>query len=100
VTDLKEGCILITDNETVTELPGGNFRVFEAPVSRIAREDIGKLVVTNIVALGILTRITGVASEDSVEKAILNRVPAGTEELNRRAFKEGLKMGETLLEDS
>jgi 2-oxoglutarate ferredoxin oxidoreductase subunit gamma len=100
VTDLKEGSILITDSETVTELPEGDFRVYQAPVSRIAREKIGKLVVTNIVALGILTRITEVAKENSVEKAIMNRVPPGTEELNREAFKEGLKTGEALLGNS
>ena len=58
---------------------------------------IGKAVVTNIVALGILTKISGVASEDAVRKAILARVPKGTEELNMKAFDEGLKAGAEVL---
>jgi len=96
--DLKEGSILIVDSDTVKELPEGEYRVYQAPIAELAREKIGKTVVTNIVALGILVRVSGVAKEDSVIEAILSRVPSGTEELNKRAFSEGLKAGAGLLD--
>jgi 2-oxoglutarate ferredoxin oxidoreductase subunit gamma len=89
--DLKEGGILIVDSEAVKQLPPGNYRIYSIPIAGIAIEKIGKAVVTNIVALGILTKISGVVSAGSMRKAILARVPKGTEELNMKAFDEGLK---------
>jgi 2-oxoglutarate ferredoxin oxidoreductase subunit gamma len=41
--------------------------------------------------LGALVGLTGVASEESIRKAVLKRVPKGTEELNERALDLGLK---------
>jgi 2-oxoglutarate ferredoxin oxidoreductase subunit gamma len=95
--DLKKGGILIIDSGLVKELPKGEFKVYSLPITEIATEKVGKAVVTNIVALGILTRIAGVISEESVKKAILARVPKGTEELNMKAFDEGFRAGNELL---
>lgn len=95
--DLKKGGILIVDSETVTDLPEGEFKVYRIPITEIAAKRVGKAVVTNIVALGIFTRISGVVSEEAMRKAVLARVPRGTEELNMKAFEEGLKAGEESL---
>ncbi|MCU0639775.1 MAG: 2-oxoacid:acceptor oxidoreductase family protein [Candidatus Krumholzibacteria bacterium] len=95
--DLKKGGILIIDSGLVKDLPKGEFKVYSLPITEIATEKVGKAVVTNIVALGILTRIAGVISEESVKKAILARVPKGTEELNMKAFDEGFRAGNELL---
>jgi len=95
--DLKEGGILIVDSGLVKELPPGDFRVYRAPITEIALKKVGKAVVTNIVAVGILTKIAGVVSEEAVRKAILARVPKGTEELNMKAYEEGLKAAAELL---
>lgn len=95
--DLKEGGTLIIDSTAVTDVPKGNYRLYAAPISGIAVEKVGKAVVTNIVALGILTKISGIVSEDAVRKAVLAKVPKGTEELNMKAFDEGLKTGKELL---
>ncbi len=97
--DLKDDGILIIDSEMVKERPEGAFKVYAAPITSIAANKVGKVVVTNIVALGILTRISGVVTEESMRKAILARVPKGTEEVNMKAFDEGWKAGEELLTD-
>jgi len=97
ISDLKDDGILIVDSGTVKDIPDGKYKVYAAPISKIAIEEIGKAVVTNIVALGILTKISGVVSEEAMRKAILRRVPKGTEELNMKAFDVGLKKGEELL---
>ena len=96
-SDLKKDGILIIDSSFVKKLPEGDYRIYSAPISEIAIEKVGKAVVTNIVALGILTKISKVISEDSIKKAILARVPKGTEELNMKAFDEGFKAGQELL---
>jgi len=100
VSDLKNDGILIIDSQAVTEMPKGEFTIYRAAITDIAISEIGKEVVTNIVALGILTRISGVASEEAVRKAILARVPKGTEEINLKAFDAGLRTGGELLGSS
>ena len=100
VSDLKDDGILIIDAQAVTEIPEGTYTIYRAPIGDIAVGEIGKAVVTNIVALGILTRISGVATEEAVRKAILARVPKGTEEINMKAFDAGLRTGQELIESS
>ncbi|OQX84743.1 MAG: 2-oxoglutarate ferredoxin oxidoreductase subunit gamma [Candidatus Latescibacteria bacterium 4484_7] len=95
--DLKKSGILIVDSDAVKELPRGDFKVYAVPIIRLAIEEVGKAVVTNIVALGIITKISGIVTEEAMRKAILKRVPKGTEELNMKAFETGLKKGEELL---
>ena len=48
-------------------------------------------------ALGALAKISGVVAVDSLEKAVLARVPAGTEDLNRRALAAGVAAAEEFL---
>ncbi len=94
--DLKQGGLLLVDEDAVTELPEGDFRVFKVPVIRIAREKVGKVLVANIVSLGFITELAGVVSQEAVEAAILARVPKGTEEMNLKAFEEGLAAAKAL----
>jgi len=96
--DLKDGGILLVDSEYVTQLPRGNFRNYKVPISEIARSQVGKVLVANIVAMGIITELSGVVSREAVESAILSRVPKGTEELNLKAFRVGLEKGKALKE--
>jgi 2-oxoglutarate ferredoxin oxidoreductase subunit gamma len=49
-------------------------------------------MVANIIALGVIYQATKVVSKESLEKAVLSRVPKGTEELNREALKEGFEL--------
>jgi 2-oxoglutarate ferredoxin oxidoreductase subunit gamma len=49
-------------------------------------------MVANIVALAAMAEITGIVSRRSLEKALLARVPRGTEDLNRRALNLGIKL--------
>jgi 2-oxoglutarate ferredoxin oxidoreductase subunit gamma len=94
--DLKDGGILLVDDEACTEVPEGNYKVYRVPIIRIAREDVGKALVANIVALGVITELAQVVSREAVESAILARVPKGTEELNLSAFRAGLEAAQAL----
>ncbi len=96
-SDLKPNGILLVDSDAVQRVQSGSFRVYRAPVIRAAREKIGREIVANIVSLGIITRIAGIVSEDAVREAILTRVPKGTEEINMKAFEEGLAMADQLV---
>jgi 2-oxoglutarate ferredoxin oxidoreductase subunit gamma len=90
--DLKPGGWLVIDSEAVTRVPEGDWRVVRVPLVRLARERIGKAIVANIVALGLIVRLSQAVSEGAAEEAILARVPRGTEELNRKAYHLGLEL--------
>jgi 2-oxoglutarate ferredoxin oxidoreductase subunit gamma len=90
--DLKEGGILLADSRMVTELPEGNYEVYHLPIIDTAKEKVGKVFVANIVALGAMARLIDEVSLESVEKAVLRRVPKGTEDLNRRALELGYEL--------
>ena len=95
-SDLKDDGILLVDADACSEIPVGKFTVFRIPIIEIAREKVGKVLVANIVALGVLTELAKVVSHEAVEAAILARVPKGTEELNLSAFKAGVEAAQEL----
>jgi 2-oxoglutarate ferredoxin oxidoreductase subunit gamma len=95
--DIKPSGILLVDSDAVKRVPTGPYRVYKAEVIRTARDVIGREIVANIVSLGVITRIAGVVSEDAVREAILTRVPKGTEEINLKAFEQGLAIADQLV---
>lgn len=95
--DLKRGGVLIADSTYVRDIPAVDGVVYRLPLSRAAREQAGKEMVANVVALGALTRITGIVSRQALADALLARVPGGTGELNRKALDLGWEMAEKIL---
>ena len=92
VKDSKPGSVVIIDDFFIEEIPDVDADVFHPPIVRTAREKIGKEIVVNMVALGAAAGALekkGIMKPESIRKAILARVPKGTEELNGRAFDEG-----------
>lgn len=88
IKELNPEGILIIDSSV--EMPErDDIKVYRIPILETAEEKMKKPMVANIVALGAIFKITDIVSEESLKKAILARVPKGTEELNRTAFKEG-----------
>jgi 2-oxoglutarate ferredoxin oxidoreductase subunit gamma len=94
--DLKDSGILLVDSGAVTRVPDGSYRIFKVPIGEIARTRVGKVVVANIVALGIIAQLAQIVSVDSLESAVLARVPKGTEELNLKAFRTGIEIAQQL----
>ena len=89
--DLRKGGLLITDSELVTKLPENGFKKYSVPCTAIARDEVGKIFVANIVALGAISEVIEFISPASIEKAVLRRVPKGTEQINTRALELGRK---------
>jgi 2-oxoglutarate ferredoxin oxidoreductase subunit gamma len=87
--DLKDGGILLVDSDLVESLPKGNFTIVSIPIISIAKNEVGRTIVANIVALGAMVALTEIVSRESAEKAVLARVPAAFVELNRKAFETG-----------
>jgi 2-oxoglutarate ferredoxin oxidoreductase subunit gamma len=52
-------------------------------------QDLGRPVVANIIMLGFLAARSDIVSCEALKKAILDSVPAGTEDFNMKAFELG-----------
>lgn len=89
--DIKNGGILLVDSEEVKTVPSGNFKVYSYPIIGTARDEMGKTIVANIISLGMITELTGIVSRESVEKAVLSRVPAAFVDLNKKALQIGFE---------
>jgi len=97
VNTVKKGGTLLLDSGLVSKEKGTlQIRVFRVPATKIA-EEVGKILVANVVMLGALTSITKLVSAESIMKSILNNIPRGTEKLNLEAFKRGYDYGKRLL---
>jgi len=90
-TDLKEGGVLLYDSDLVTKLPEGNFKKVGFNIINTAKNDVGREIVANIVALGAMVALTGQVSRENAEKAVLSSVPEAFIELNRKAFSMGFE---------
>lgn len=90
--DLSPDSILVTDSLFVKDLPAHTGKVYELPITHTSKEAFGKALFANIIALGALVKITGIVSAEAIEKAVLNRVPKGTEELNKKALLLGMEL--------
>jgi len=88
--DLKVSGTLIVDSNLVTQIPTKKYYGF--PFTRLAREEIGHVMVANVIALGAIAEITGIVSAKAVKEAVLARAPRGTEEKNSKALELGMKI--------
>ena len=87
--DIKSDGIMVLDSTFVEEPEEPPCRVISLPITEITKKNFGKPIVANIVALSAINSIIGIVSEDALEKAVLKRVPRGTEDLNRSALQLG-----------
>jgi 2-oxoglutarate ferredoxin oxidoreductase subunit gamma len=72
--DIKPSGTLLVDEDFVQDIPKGSFKV---------------------IAIGAITALTGKVRLESVEKAVLSRVPKGTEELNKKALRAGYELAKS-----
>ncbi len=86
---LKDGGLLIVDSWEFKEPP--EKAVFLPMVSE-ARETLKRPMVANIISLGVIAELTGIVTKESLKKAVLKRVPRGTEEVNERALQLGFEL--------
>jgi 2-oxoglutarate ferredoxin oxidoreductase subunit gamma len=94
LTDLKEGGILLLDSGSVKDIQDRDkYKVYRVPCMEIAY-GVGGVRYQNSVALGALYGlISHMIKESSLLKAISDNVPGNTLEINKEAFKRGMRYG-------
>jgi len=89
--DLKEDGTLLVDEDLV-KVPKIRAKIFKIPATKMAETKLKSKIFANVIMLGALTKITGIVSQQAVEKAITESVPNKTKENNIRGFRIGLNL--------
>ena len=90
----QEGTLLI--DQDLVKPRGIDRTFFSIPSTRMA-EELGRVMMANIIMLGFFTAITKAVSVDAARNAVVNSVPKGTEEMNTTAFNKGFDYGLAIL---
>jgi 2-oxoglutarate ferredoxin oxidoreductase subunit gamma len=88
-SELADDGVLVHERELVRPMLRGGQRAYGCPSTRIA-EQLGRKIVQNIVMLGFFTAATEIVTRAQMRAAVRASVPAGTEDLNLRAFDAGV----------
>ena len=89
--DLKVHGTAIIDSFYVHECPREG--AVCAAMTETARAELGRELFTNIVMLGVLAQVTRAVKLESLERAVANRAPAKTLDLNKKALALGWQLG-------
>lgn len=84
---VKDDSCIIVDSSNVSRVP--THRAIAVPISEIAEKATGRRITASMVALGLLSGLSGLVSREALMKAMAERVPAGTEEMNAKALDAG-----------
>ena len=88
---------MIVDTSLVWDIPEVAGKIIPLDITRAAKEELGKEMVANIIAMGALVGLTKAVSWEALKAAVLARVPKGTEDLNLKALELGLNMVKELV---
>ena len=94
---VKDNGIILYDSTNVTEMPPSAVtRVYGIAITGITKANLGTDLGANIVALGILQRVSQIVSEDALRWALAERVPKGTQRFNKKALELGFDIAKDL----
>ena len=90
--DLAEDAVVMIDDSL--EAPEGleGVKIISVPILATAREKVGKAFTANIVAVGAINEALKLFSDDDIMEAVKRHIPAGTEEINRKALEAGAEL--------
>lgn len=94
--DLKKNGILIIDSQIDLEEIDLPVKTIRLPILKTAREELGREIVANMVALGSLVALVDFVGKEACLKAVKRRVPEGTEAINEMAFMLGYRQVEEM----
>jgi Pyruvate/2-oxoacid:ferredoxin oxidoreductase gamma subunit len=86
--ELKEDGLLIYERDLVHPAFKKGQQAFGIPSTRIA-ESLGRTIIQNIVMLGFFAAVVKLVPREAMRDAVKDSVPAGTEDLNLKAFDSG-----------
>jgi 2-oxoglutarate ferredoxin oxidoreductase subunit gamma len=88
--ELRDDGLLLYEQDLVKPTLKEGQPAYGVPSTRIA-ESLGRAIVQNIVMVGFFAGVSRLVPEEAMREAVKESVPPGTEELNLKAFDQGLE---------
>ena len=90
---VKPETIFVVDSDIeVPEEIKAAHKVYSLPILDSAKDVIKNKMSANIISCGVVNELTHVASQEAMERAVLNHVPKGTGDTNLAALRLGGQM--------
>jgi 2-oxoglutarate ferredoxin oxidoreductase subunit gamma len=96
-TDLTAEAIILVDQNLVPDVHHSNHQIYRFPFVEAAKNELGHVVLSNIIALAVIVELTGAVSREALWPAIQARVPQKYLDLNRQAMERGFAVARELL---
>jgi len=97
---IRRNGILIVDSSAVQtfEVESSHHRTFPVPITDVAVESTGRELTASMVSLGIIAEVSGIVTRNAVLRAVANRSPKGSADVNALAVEAGFAEGAKLKE--
>jgi len=89
---VEPGCSIIVDSTYVSGPYREEYNIIALPITKAAKEQLGREVVANMLALGAINAATGLVDRDIFRQSIFKLAPKGSGELNQKAFDLGYRL--------
>lgn len=93
---IPDGLLLWDSDLVTTGEQNPSWKTYHIPATRFA-EELGNVMMANIVMLGFLSAVSDVVTVDALREAVLSSVPPRTKEKNAKAFERGHEYGAAIL---
>jgi 2-oxoglutarate ferredoxin oxidoreductase subunit gamma len=97
---VKEGGIIVIDPDLVhpSDEDRKKWKIYEIPIIRIAKYEVGNVVTQSVVALAIAIEMTKVMDKEKVIETMKKKVPAKVLDANLKAWELGEKYAKEAIE--
>ena len=95
IAEVKEGGLVFYDSDLVKIKENEKLKQIPVPSTNTAK-GLGRQMVANVVMLGSVVEGTKLVAPELMKNCLLKSVPAGTEELNVKAFELGRSLYQKL----
>ena len=89
---LAENAVVMMDDSLDCPEYLDRSRVITVPILSTAKEKVGKAFTANIVAVGAINAALQLFSDEELMEAVRRHIPAGTEEINKKALAAGKEL--------
>lgn len=93
---VKPNGVLICDSSFVKKIPSSIRRitrkVIALPITEMSLEKFGIAVISNVVGLGLILKVTGIISLDSLQRTVSEEVAKKYLDMNMEALKFGMSL--------
>jgi 2-oxoglutarate ferredoxin oxidoreductase subunit gamma len=97
LSGVKANAMVLLDTTFIEKIPETTAKVYKFPITEYARTEFGVSMVANVLAISMLSEITGLVRHEVIEKTVASRVPPKAREANLLAVKKSKELVAGLL---